>query len=135
MILAIASKWRSVIIASRPMPQRTSSDRSSTIAKPENSAPTHEVRRENALLPAGHQACREIQADDGMHRDDQRDCDGRQGPVEDPVRLPLPGGATPAQGERAIERGAPSATCLVAHRGEVGQRADVRGTGSRTTGS
>ena len=72
MILAMASKCSTVMSACSRKPQRTSTVSEHDHGEAGEQGADDEVGRKDRLLPAGHQARREIEADDAVHRDHQR---------------------------------------------------------------
>ena len=122
---AIASKWRRVMIAWRPRPQRISGRQHDDHGKAGVHRADHEVGREDALLPARHQAGGEVEADDRMHGADQRHAERGHRGVQRLQPRPCARRAAPAQRERAVEQLARAVRRAVAHGREVRDQADI----------
>ncbi len=85
----------------------------------------HEVGREDRGVPAGDDADREVEGDDGVDRDDERRRQPGEQHVGGLVVVPVGGRAAPAHRPEAVDDLPEAARRAVAQGGEVGDQADV----------
>ena len=76
-------------------------------------------------MPPRQLGDREVEADDGMNRDDERCGEAGEQQVGHLVPLPVPRGASPAEREHTVGDASDAALRAVAERGEVGDEPDV----------
>ena len=85
----------------------------------------HEIGREDRFLPARHQACGEVHADDAVQRDDQRHAETGEREMQGLVGLPMPRRAAPSKRQRAINHARELCAGAIPHGGEIGNKPDI----------
>ena len=115
MILAITSKWSIVTMACMPKPQRTPRGQHHHHGEAGIHGADDEIRREDRLLPARHQARGEVEADDAVQRHHQRHRERGHRHVIGLVIVPMPRRAAPAEREGAVDGALDRSGCSVAH--------------------
>ena len=99
-ILAMLSRWFFVMTSFRPKISRAGIISWSTIAKPGVDGAGDEVRREDRRVPAGQLRDREVEADVGVDREDERRREAAEDEVRDAVVPPVGELAAPPEGDR-----------------------------------
>ncbi len=84
-----------------------------------------EVGREDRRVPAGHDADREVEADDRVHGEDERRRHAGQEQVGVLVPLPVPRGPAPSERERAVDRARDPVLRAIAERRQIGDEAGI----------